>query len=87
MKKVNPKACILYQTADRFVNEFIHAIRFDKIHQFHAKYKDVDVLLIDDIQFISNKDFPFNFRVPFGLSKPKREPCPPAKIITPGFIF
>lgn len=56
VKKINPKAGILYQTADRFVNEFIHAIRFDKIHQFHAKYKDVDVLLIDDIQFISNKE-------------------------------
>jgi len=50
------KAVILYQTADRFVNEFINAIRFDKVHQFQIKYKSVDVLLIDDIQFISNKD-------------------------------
>jgi len=47
---------VLYQTADRFVNEFINAIRFDKTHQFKEKYKDVDVLLVDDIQFISNKD-------------------------------
>ncbi|OGB97300.1 hypothetical protein A3F06_00910 [candidate division TM6 bacterium RIFCSPHIGHO2_12_FULL_36_22] len=51
-----PKAVVLYQTADRFVNEFINAIRFDKTHNFKEKYKDVDVLLIDDIQFISNKD-------------------------------
>jgi chromosomal replication initiator protein len=50
------KAIVLYQTADRFVNEFIHAIRFDKVHQFQSKYKSVDVLLIDDIQFISNKE-------------------------------
>ncbi len=50
------KAVTLYQTADRFVNEFINAIRFDKIHQFQSKYKTVDVLLIDDIQFISNKE-------------------------------
>jgi len=51
-----PKAVVLYQTADRFVTEFINAIRFDKTHNFKEKYKDVDVLLIDDIQFISNKD-------------------------------
>jgi chromosomal replication initiator protein len=49
-------AVVLYQTADRFVNEFINAIRFDKIHFFKEKYKGVDVLLIDDIQFISNKE-------------------------------
>jgi len=47
---------ILYQGADRFVNEFINAIRFDKVYQFEARYKDVDMLLIDDIQFLSNKE-------------------------------
>lgn len=47
---------ILYQTADRFVNEFINAIRFDKVPQFKSRYKDLDVLLIDDVQFISNKE-------------------------------
>jgi chromosomal replication initiator protein len=52
----NKKAIVLYQTADRFVNEFINAIRFDKIDQFQKKYQLVDVLLVDDIQFISNKD-------------------------------
>lgn len=52
----NAKALVLYQTADRFVNEFINAIRFDKIDRFQKKYQMVDVLLIDDIQFISNKD-------------------------------
>ncbi|MEX0849812.1 MAG: chromosomal replication initiator protein DnaA [Candidatus Dependentiae bacterium] len=56
IKKTNPKAAVLYQTADRFVNEFINAIRFDKIHRFKAKYQNIDVLLIDDVQFISNKD-------------------------------
>lgn len=56
IKKNNDRAIILYQTADRFVNEFIHAIRFDKVHRFKEKYKSVDVLLIDDIQFISNKE-------------------------------
>lgn len=52
----NKNTVVLYQTADRFVNEFISAIRFDKIHKFQSKYKDVDVLLIDDVQFISNKE-------------------------------
>ncbi|HLW73187.1 MAG TPA: chromosomal replication initiator protein DnaA [Candidatus Babeliales bacterium] len=52
----NKKALVLYQTADRFVSEFINAIRFDKIERFQKKYQLVDVLLIDDIQFISNKD-------------------------------
>ena len=56
IKRLYPKAIVLYQTADRFVNEFIHAIRFDKIHKFQEKYKAVDVLLVDDIQFISNKE-------------------------------
>ena len=46
----------MYQTTDRFVNEFINAIRFNKVHQFQAKYKNVDALLIDDVQFISNKE-------------------------------
>jgi chromosomal replication initiator protein len=52
----NKKALVLYQTADRFVTEFINAIRFDKIDYFQKKYQLVDVLLIDDIQSISNKD-------------------------------
>jgi chromosomal replication initiator protein len=56
IKNRHKKAVTLYQTADRFVNEFINAIRFDKVHQFQSKYKSVDILLIDDIQFISNKE-------------------------------
>lgn len=56
IKKENKKAIIVYQTADRFVQEFIHAIRFNKTHLFEAKYKNIDVLLMDDIQFISHKE-------------------------------
>ena len=56
IKSNNKKAEILYQTADHFVNEFINAIRFDKVHQFKDKYSEIDVLLIDDVQFISNKE-------------------------------
>lgn len=56
IKQRDKHVSVLYQPADRFVNEFIHSIRFDKAHQFHGKYKDVDVLLIDDVQFIAHKD-------------------------------
>lgn len=56
IKSHNSSARILYQSADRFVNEFINAIRFDRIYQFETRYKDVDVLLMDDIQFLSKKE-------------------------------
>jgi len=56
IKRTNANLRVLYQSADRFVNEFINAIRFDRIVAFEEKYKNVDVLLIDDIQFISNKE-------------------------------
>jgi len=47
---------VLYVTADHFVNEFINAIRFDKVTQFKERYYALDILLIDDVQFISNKE-------------------------------
>lgn len=56
IKLHSPKSTILYQSIDRFITEFISAIRFDKIHKFQEKYKNVDVLLVDDVQFISNKE-------------------------------
>jgi len=56
LRENNKKAVVLYQTTDKFVNEFINAIRFNKVHNFNAKYKQVDALLIDDVQFISNKE-------------------------------
>ncbi len=56
INRKDKKAKVVYQTTDRFVNEFIHAIRFDQMHKFQAKYKEIDVLLIDDVQFISNKE-------------------------------
>lgn len=56
IKRQHEKAVVLYQPTDRFITEFINAIRFNKVHTFHAKYKNVDVLLMDDVQFISNKE-------------------------------
>lgn len=54
--ETNPQVVVLYQTTDRFVTEFIHAIRFDSVAKFQAKYKQVDLLLVDDIQFMVNKE-------------------------------
>lgn len=56
IQKRDSKSVVFYQTTDRFVNEFISAIRFNKVHVFQQKYRMIDVLLIDDIQFISNKE-------------------------------
>jgi chromosomal replication initiator protein len=56
VKKLNPKNIVCYVSSDRFINEFINAIRFDRSHQFRAKYQKIDLLLLDDIQFLSNKE-------------------------------
>ncbi|MEP6816260.1 MAG: chromosomal replication initiator protein DnaA [Marmoricola sp.] len=48
-------ARIRYVSSEEFTNEFINAIRDDKAAHFQKKYRDVDVLLIDDIQFLEGK--------------------------------
>ncbi len=50
------KALILYQSADHFVSEFISAVRSNSVYDFEARYKDVDILLFDDVQCISHKE-------------------------------
>ena len=47
---------LLYISADRFINEMINAIRFDRLPAFRQKYRTIDVLLVDDVQFIAGKD-------------------------------
>ncbi len=56
IKAKNKNMVIVYQTTDRFISEFINAIRFNKMHKFQSKYRNLDALLIDDVQFISNKE-------------------------------
>src|SRR5699024_4435194 len=52
----NPEANVLYLTSEKFTNEFINAIMDNKTINFRNKYRNVDVLLIDDIQFIAGKE-------------------------------
>ncbi|MFC2003259.1 chromosomal replication initiator protein DnaA [Chloroflexota bacterium] len=47
---------VLFASAERFTNEFVHAIRQRKTEDFQNKYRNVDMLLIDDIHFISGKE-------------------------------
>lgn len=49
-------ARIVYASSEKFTNELINAIRDDKTEEFRQKYRNVDVLLIDDIQFLAGKE-------------------------------
>lgn len=51
----NPKSNILYVTSETFTNQLINALRDQATEKFREKYRSIDVLLIDDIQFIANK--------------------------------
>lgn len=52
----NPRSKVLYVSSEMFTNELIKAIREDKNVEFRNKYRSIDVLLIDDIQFIEKKE-------------------------------
>lgn len=51
----NPNAQILYVTSETFMNQLINALKDQSTEKFREKYRNIDVLLIDDIQFIANK--------------------------------
>lgn len=53
--KTRSDAVVCYITCERFTNEFIQAVRGGRINEFKDRYRNVDVLLVDDIQFISGK--------------------------------
>lgn len=52
----NGEKSVLYITSENFTNEFVHAIRNNRIAEFSMMYRSVDVLIVDDIQFFSGKE-------------------------------
>ncbi|MBE3597098.1 MAG: chromosomal replication initiator protein DnaA [Hydrogenibacillus sp.] len=56
VRKHHPGLKVVYLSAEKFTNEFIHAIRDNAPESFRNKYRNVDLLLIDDIQFLANKE-------------------------------
>lgn len=52
----NPSAKVLYVSSEKFTNELINAIKDDKNEEFRSKYRNIDILLIDDIQFVAGKE-------------------------------
>ncbi|OEF99628.1 chromosomal replication initiation protein DnaA [Vulcanibacillus modesticaldus] len=52
----NENAKVLYISSEKFTNEFINSIRDNKTVEFRNKYRNIDILLIDDIQFLAGKE-------------------------------
>lgn len=56
LKEKNPDINIFYVSADKFSNDFVTAIQNKKVDQLKERYRSYDVLIIDDIQFLSGRD-------------------------------
>ncbi len=55
IKRRNKKAKVVYITAEMFTNQFVYAMRNNRLDAFRHKYRNVDVFLLDDVHFFSNK--------------------------------
>ena len=56
IKERNRHLRVAYITSEKFMNELINAIRYDKTQTFREKYRSIDVLLMDDVQFMAGKE-------------------------------
>jgi len=54
--QANKKARVCYYTSEKFMNELINCLRYNKMDQFRNKFRSMDILLIDDVQFIAGKE-------------------------------
>jgi chromosomal replication initiator protein len=55
-KELYPATRVRYVSSEEFTNDFINSIRDDKASSFQRRYRDLDILLVDDIQFLENKE-------------------------------
>ena len=55
-KELYPHVRVRYVSSEEFTNDFINSIRDDKSNNFQKRYRDLDILLVDDIQFLENKE-------------------------------
>ncbi len=55
-KEVRPASTVRYVTSEQFFNEFINGIRQKRMEDFKARYRTIDVLLVDDVQFFEGKE-------------------------------
>ena len=74
MRRQHPKARVLYTTSEQFVNEYIGAVQNNALEAFRARYRSLDCLLIDDIQFLiakerSEQEFFHTFNALFDLRR------------------
>jgi chromosomal replication initiator protein len=56
LREANPRMKVVYLSADSFVTELIASIRYDRMQLFRDRYRSVDALLLDDIQFLAGKE-------------------------------
>ena len=56
VRQNNPEARVLYLSAEQFMHRFISALRCKEIHSFKELFRSVDMLMVDDVQFIAGKD-------------------------------
>src|SRR3984957_17633931 len=87
IKKRNPAARLTYISAEKFTNEVINSLRFDRMSSFRDRFRSVDVLLVDDIEFIAGKErtqeeFFHTFNALYDLQRQiiVSSDCPPKEI-------
>jgi chromosomal replication initiator protein len=56
IRESNPKKKVVYMSADSLVTEIVTSIRYDRMQQFRDRYRTIDALLLDDIQFLAGKE-------------------------------
>jgi chromosomal replication initiator protein len=56
IRRRQPQAAICYISSEKFTNEMINSLRYDKMTSFRDKFRNVDVLLVDDIQYVAQKE-------------------------------